>query len=891
MSEKQTIEQHREIVKRLNAKVGNQPSYELLFAYYSEAHYILEDCPEEKEFAFKISGFCKAWCDRLWRTEDDEYRTLYWDCMLFEAQNMNLDSYFLYLEKNREPKDRFYEPRRKCFKNIGLIDGLQDLLDGKLKLLSISLPPGTGKLLADDTPVLTTNGWKNHGDLVVGDYVYGLDGQPKMVQHIFPKDKADCLVTFTNGEQIQCHENHEWVVYDRKRQCERILETKELFKFKIDCGIPGKRGHRYLYQLPKREPFAGERKELPVDPYILGAWLGDGTEKKPTLTINNNDEVISDYVGTIYKESAIYEQVGCKAHHYLGLRQDLGKLGMCGSRKKLGKRIPEEYLTASLEQRLQLLAGLLDTDGTCSKKERKYHYCTTNKELLDGVTKLINTFGWRVCVCEIEPHTNGNIIGRSNSYVIGFSPDFEIPCKVERKQLKEFSPQRRVAICGIERVEPKQGNCIQVEGGVYCVGLKMIPTHNSTIEKFFHSGVCGWFPNDYNLFYSHSGDITRMYFDGIQDILTNSDEYTWGEIFPDCKVTGTNAKLEQININKYKPFPNVQCTSVGAKNAGKVRASKFLLCDDLIGGIEEAMNKNRLDGVWYSYSIDARQRMVDGCRELIIGTRWSVHDHIGRLKEAYDGDERCRFIAVPDIDPVTGKSNFEFDVKPFTAEFYNDIAKLMDEVSYRCLYKNEPVERDGILFPEANLRRYATLPDREPDDIIGQCDTKGKGTDYFVLPVLYKYGDDYYMVDAICNNSSDYEMQYENSANVLVANNVKSCDFERNSGGDRVAMEVARRVEEKGHICNITDTPTETNKEAKIYQCSNWILQHIVFKDKSMYDSRSDYGEFMRLLSTYSVSGKKQLDDVPDVLATFANRITKKSRIATIEPVYNPFWR
>ena len=86
-----------------------------------------------------------------------------------------------------------------------------------------------------------------------------------------------------------------------------------------------------------------------------------------------------------------------------------------------------------------------------------------------------------------------------------------------------------------------------------------------------------------------------MYYEGMLDILTNSDEYTWREIFPNSSVTATNAKTEQINIDKYKPFKNVQCTSVGAKNAGKVRASKFLLCDDLIGGIEEALNKNTLD--------------------------------------------------------------------------------------------------------------------------------------------------------------------------------------------------------------------------------------------------------------------------------------------------------
>lgn len=77
-----------------------------------------------------------------------------------------------------------------------------------------------------------------------------------------------------------------------------------------------------------------------------------------------------------------------------------------------------------------------------------------------------------------------------------------------------------------------------------------------------------------------------------------------------------------------------------------------------------------------------------------------------------------------------------------------------------------------------------------------------------------------------------YEMQYENAANVLVNNKVQECEFERNAGGDRVAMEVNKRVESKGWICNITDTPTETNKEARIFQCSNWILQHVIFKDQ-----------------------------------------------------------
>ena len=418
----------------------------------------------------------------------------------------------------------------------------------------------------------------------------------------------------------------------------------------------------------------------------------------------------------------------------------------------------------------------------------------------------------------------------------------------------------------------------------------------TTTEKFFNSGIIGWFPRDFNLFYSHSGDITRMYYDGVYDICTNEDEYTWNEVFPDLHVTSTNAKMEQFNVGRYKPFPSMQCTSVGSKNAGKVRASKFLLVDDMIGGIEEALNPMILDKLWNKYAVDARQRKTqdtDGkpCKEIHIATRWSVHDVIGRIQNMYAGNPRVKVIAVPDVDPVTGESNFDYEFGGFTKEFFADQQLLMDEISYKCLYKQEPIEREGLLFPDDKIRRYLNLPHGEPEIVTAQCDTKGKGTDYFVLPVLQKYGEDYYCVDCVCDNTADYEEQYRNAAGVLVNNKVQECEFERNAGGDRVAMEVNKRVESVGWICNITDVPTETNKEARIFQCSNWILQHIIFKDPSLYKPNEPYGVMMSLLKQYSVSGKKQLDDVPDVFSNFALRITQGSRVAKVEAAHNPFRR
>lgn len=464
----------------------------------------------------------------------------------------------------------------------------------------------------------------------------------------------------------------------------------------------------------------------------------------------------------------------------------------------------------------------------------------------------------------------------------------------KREPKERFYMPRRKQFLKIGLIDALQG-MIDDRYDILCVSL--VPgAGKTTVEKMFHALVAGWFPRDFSLFYSHSGDITRMYYDGVYDIVTNEEEYTWNEIFPNLSVTSTNAKMEQFNVGKYKSFPSVQCTSVGSKNAGKVRASKFLLVDDMIGGIEEAMNPIILDKLWDKYAVDARQRKIqntDGknCKEIHIATRWSVHDVIGRIQNMYEGNPRVKVIAVPDVDPVTGESNFDYEFSGFTKEFFEDQQLLMDDISYRCLYKQEPIEREGLLFPEDKIRRYLNLPHGKPEIVTGQCDTKGKGTDYFVLPVLQKYGEDYYCVDCVCDNTADYEMQYENAANVLTNNKVQECEFERNAGGDRVAMEVNKRVEKKGWICNITDTPTETNKEARIFQCSNWILQHVIFKDQSLYKQNEPYGVMMSLLKRYSVSGKKQLDDVPDVFSNFALRVTNGNNVAKVEAAVNPFRR
>lgn len=420
------------------------------------------------------------------------------------------------------------------------------------------------------------------------------------------------------------------------------------------------------------------------------------------------------------------------------------------------------------------------------------------------------------------------------------------------------------------------------------LSISMPPgTQKTTLEKFFCSWIIGKHPKDYSLFFSHSGDITEMFYKGVLDITTNNIEYTWAEIFPKVKLQATNAKAETINFDKYKPYANIQCTSVGSKNAGKVRCNRYLYCDDLIGGIEEALNKNILDKLWRIYSTDARQRKLnEQVKEIHIATRWSVHDVIGRLQRAYEGNDKVRFIAIPDIDPETGESNFNYKYNGMSVAFFHDQELMMDEVSYKCLYKNEPIEREGLLYHDEDFERYYELPTKEPDAILGICDTKDRGTDFCFLPIFYQYGDKYYWEDCAYDNGA-IEIVDELCASVIIKHNPHSVQFESNSAGGRTADAINDKIKGKCRT-RITKKFTTQNKETKIIVNSGWIKEHVLIKDKSKYTPKSPYGKAVAALMSYTVAGKNPTDDVPDGMGMFAEYVAKP-KTPSAQVINSPF--
>lgn len=409
----------------------------------------------------------------------------------------------------------------------------------------------------------------------------------------------------------------------------------------------------------------------------------------------------------------------------------------------------------------------------------------------------------------------------------------------------------------------------------------------STLEDFFLSLVGGWFPNCFNLSSAHSSILTRSLYDGVLEIINDPVEYTWHEIFPNVQMQGTNAKETTVNLERNGRFKTWTFRSIDGSLTGATRCNKFLTADDLVSGIEEALNKNRLETLWTKVANDLRSRRLDGCKEFYIATRWSVHDPIGKLQTLYAGDPRARFIAVPALNEK-GESNFMFTVNGFSKEYFEDARKAMDDISFNCLYQQKPAEREGLLLPADELRRfylekhhvpegvsgYTVFSKKDPDAIWGVCDTKDKGTDFESLPIAYQFGEDFYILDVVFDDETNYEILDNKTAAILIRHQPHKVRFESNQAGGRIADNISKMIKGKARTI-IEPKYTTANKETKILVNSDWIKKHCLFLEPSEYQVKSDYGRFMENVTSYTTKAKVLHDDGPDSLAMLAEFVSK----------------
>lgn len=425
------------------------------------------------------------------------------------------------------------------------------------------------------------------------------------------------------------------------------------------------------------------------------------------------------------------------------------------------------------------------------------------------------------------------------------------------------------------------------DGKLTLLGISMPPgVGKTTIAEFGLAWTCGRNPFLPNLIGSHNNSFLTGVYGEMLRIFDEHGEYRWQDVFPGLSVIATNAKDMMIGIGYNKRddmrFKTLQFSSIGSGNAGKVRAMNWLYVDDLVEGIEQALSRDRMDKLWQVYYTDLQQRMLGNAKQLVIGTRWSVADPLGRLQTLFGDDPKSHFINLPVADEDDHSLfNYPYNLG-YTDEDIKKLREAWDDLSLNAIYFGRPVEREGLLYEESELRRYFALPDAEPDTILAICDTKEQGMDYCVCPVFYQFGTDFYMDTVICDNGK-VEILEERVAQLLVNRKVRMCRIESNRGGTIFAQNVQKRVKELGGMTSITTKWTQSNKETRIHANAGSAKANILFLDEKADGYTKEYRTAMSQLCTYSIAGKNKNDDVPDTIAMFVDwMMSDKANVATI---------
>ena len=365
-----------------------------------------------------------------------------------------------------------------------------------------------GKALDIETPIPTPDGWKKMEDIHPGDYVFGKDGQPVEVlleSELFYKPMY--RVTFEDGETIDASADHVWTVQtkcSRRKLPKRSHDggwfettTEEMAENVLAVRKDGK-GVEYRYRVPMNGAAEYPEANLPIHPYMLGVWLGDGTSTKPEVTTcaDDMDEMISliedcgypvrvrNHPSDAGKAPTLqidHRDRGTKAaYDQSSFRNKLNALGVLGN-----KHIPDSYMHASVEQRWELLKGLMDTDGTCSKTGQ-CEFTQKSELLATQLVYLCASLGIKATIHEKRATCSGKDAGLV--YRVQFFTDKEHSCfKMARKHARlkdQLSPRMSAkSIVSIEKIETKPSKCIMVDDPwhLYLAGKHYTPTHNPSL--------------------------------------------------------------------------------------------------------------------------------------------------------------------------------------------------------------------------------------------------------------------------------------------------------------------------------------------------------------------------------------------------------------------------
>lgn len=365
---------------------------------------------------------------------------------------------------------------------FGIVKG-----NGKRQFLTayIEIPKKNGKQLALDTPIPTPEGWKTMADLKVGDRVFDEQGKPCHVVAKSPVDDTEQAyeLVFRDGERIVAGERHLWdVEYTHGKTQEKQWTTGEIYRRTKQYREKSK-DNRSLIRIPVNQLLHLPERNLPLDPYLYGYWLGNGSATKPEITVRDSD--VEDLISLIpYPLHNRYPQTcgGSEILVYKALKSILVK----NFRDKV---IRPEYLRASETQRWALLQGLMDSDGCIGTRKGQGVYVSTIQELVESVQELLWSLGIKNVMTSCPSTRYGKPTGET-LYQIRFTAFTDQPVsKLHRKSIRRREREKKTRSCFhyLEEIKPLDDKvpmqCIQVDSPSHCylAGRMMVKTHNSEL--------------------------------------------------------------------------------------------------------------------------------------------------------------------------------------------------------------------------------------------------------------------------------------------------------------------------------------------------------------------------------------------------------------------------
>lgn len=379
-----------------------------------------------------------------------------------------------------------------------------------------------------------------------------------------------------------------------------------------------------------------------------------------------------------------------------------------------------------------------------------------------------------------------------------------------------------------------------------------------------------------NLYSAFSDIITKAFYNGVLEIIQDPVTYLWKDVFPEAKIVQTNAQEETLNIDRRKRYPSLTCRSLYGTLNGACDCNGILISDDLIGGIEEALNKDRLVAAWGKVDNNLLTRAKEKAKILWCGTRWSMIDPAGVRMELLQNDERfknrrVKIINIPALDE-NDESNFDYDYGVgFNTEYYKQrrasFERNNDMASWLAQYQGEPIERDGALFTPDDFRYYnGVLPEGEPDRIFMAVDPAFGGGDFVAAPVCFQYGEDIYVHDVVYD-SGDKKITQPLLAKAVLTYNVQAMQIEANKSTEAYKEGVQDELRKENYRLNLTTkaAPSDKAKFQRIFDKAPDIREMMIFRESGKRSKA--YSLFMQNVFSYKMFAKNKNDDAPDSLS------------------------